>query len=166
MQIQKDYILRIIEQFVAVLMKIISARKFGNHEEAIQLIQEASMRYLKKDLAMLMASTPEQLEAFFNDPKAPIGLTGKQIDVDRCLICAELLFEVTMLLNETEHRSVALSTKTLSLHFYALAFCSDKSLQGDKYRAKISQLIAKVNESELPEITRHILTSYRHRIEQ
>lgn len=156
-----DYILRLIEQFVAALIRITNARKFGNSSEALQLIQESSNRYLNKDLSILIASSPEQLEAFFSTQKATDGATGKQIDSDRCLICAELLFETAMLLNETEHTNVALRAKALSLHLYALALSTDKSLQVEKYQAKMTQILAEISEKELPEASKHILASYR-----
>src|ERR1700677_3899987 len=86
----RDYIIRIIEQFIQAIVAIVTARKAGNYEQAFHQIQNASQRYLKTDITALLNMTPVQLLAHFK-----VG--AKYLDTEQCLICADLIYEIAMI---------------------------------------------------------------------
>lgn len=105
-----DYIMRIIEQFVKALAAIIRARKAGQHEEAFRQIQITSQDYLKTDILSLLHCSAEECLSRFR--------TGNEIDSERCVICADLLYELALIFDAKQLSADALRLKKLSLQLY------------------------------------------------
>ena len=87
-----DYIMRIVQQFIQMLVSIIQKRKAGKHGEAIGEVQTASASLFKdRPVALLLLlSDPKQIPDLFGD-----SVTG-EIDTERCVLAADLLHELAL----------------------------------------------------------------------
>src|ERR1700722_9607567 len=116
---QKDYIMRAVEHFVQLLVSIIAKRKAGKYEEALEQIQTASRFYLKTDLSLLIYCSPDQLLNHFR------RYSG-ELDVEQCVLCADLLNELALLREAQNNSEEALRIKVLCLYLYVTAIPQDK----------------------------------------
>ncbi len=123
--------MRIVEQFVKVLVSIMTARKAGHHEEARKEIQMASRFYLKMDIEHLSLFSPEQLAAYFTE------LNGK-LDAERAVFCADLLYETALIAEARGEDAPGL--KRLSLHLYSAAVAADPQFRIPLYLDRINSL--------------------------
>ncbi|HSF15778.1 MAG TPA: DUF6483 family protein [Vicinamibacteria bacterium] len=82
---QRDYILRLLEQFARALGVILSLRKAGRLEDAEADIAEASREFVGLDVVTLLALPLDQVVALLSPGGSP--------DPAKCLVLAELLFE-------------------------------------------------------------------------
>lgn len=138
-----DYIMRMIEQFMKALAGIIRARRSGEEEEALELIQKASQQYLNSDISSLIKLSPEQLvEQFRNDTY--------QIDPEKCIVCADLLYELALLSATKQHHDAALQLKVLSLYLYLNAIPLDAQFQKKHYYDKVVELKKEIPPTALP----------------
>ncbi len=149
-----DYIMRIVQQFIQMLVSIIQKRKAGKHGEAIGEIQTASRAYLRTDLTLLLYCQPEQIPDLFRT------LTG-EIDTERCVLAADLLHELA-LIRSAEHKTAeSLHLKKVCLNLYALALPKEKQFQNAEYFAKADTLAEELKGQSLSENLRKNLQSYR-----
>jgi len=109
--VNKDYIMRMIEQFMQVLLSIAAARKAGKHDEAFIQIQDASRVYLEKDITSLVTYTPTQLLDYFRK-------NDKDIDAEHSLMCADLILEMALISDAQKFDTASVKLKLLSLHLY------------------------------------------------
>lgn len=151
----RDYIMRIIEQFVQALLAIIRARKAKNYEEAFHQIQNASQRFLHKDIVTFLKMSPEELLEHFKKG-------CKYIDVEQCIICAELLYETALIFESKQRVDLSLSSKILSLHLYLNAIPLEKEFQTQSYIDKINYLRIALESEVLPETVMKSLLSYQN----
>ncbi len=128
----KDYIMRMIEQFIQSLVSIIAARKAGKYEEALEYIYLNSQKYLETDISNLITKNPDELLNYFRK--------GKKLDTDRCLICADLIYEIALISDASQPLAASRRLKILSLHLYENALLADPELRNQSYTAKIARL--------------------------
>lgn len=150
----RDYIMRIIEQFVQALLMIIKARKAENYEEAFHRIKNASQRYLYTDIGAFLKMTPEQLWEHFKDG-------GKYSDLEQCIICAELLYETALILESRQYESLSLQSKILSLYLYLNVIPVEKQFQTQSYMDKVDELRVGFEGKVVPEIVTKSLLIYQ-----
>lgn len=139
-----DYIMRMIEQFVRALAAIIRSRKAENYEEAVILIQNASQLYLNADILTLMKYSPDQLLNHFKS-------SDKDIDAERCLICAGLLYELALITEASQNVDASLHLKILSLNLYVNVIILEKQFRIPEYFNKVNGLIDALKDQQLPE---------------
>ena len=149
-----DYIMRMIEQFFRALAAIIRSRKAENYEEAVILIQNASQLYLNADILTLMKYTPEQLLNHFKS-------SDKDIDAERCLICAELLYELALITEASQNTEGSLNLKMLSLNLYVNVITMEKQFQVPEYFNKVNGLIEALKDKQLTESIQSQIHSYQ-----
>jgi hypothetical protein len=132
-----DYIMRIIQQFIQALLAIIRARKADNHEQAWQLIQAASRRYLDTEILILLKYSPEQLlEHFKNDG---------YLDTEKCIFCAELFYELALSSESMNFKEAAERLKTHCLYLFVTAIPDNRAFQDNEYYLKVNSLIEELN---------------------
>ncbi|MCP3136967.1 hypothetical protein [Pyxidicoccus xibeiensis] len=68
MSIRKDYIERLIEQFVAALARIVQARREQRHAEAQQLIHDTALSSLGMEYGALLLADPASTARLLGDP--------------------------------------------------------------------------------------------------
>lgn len=125
--------MRIIEQFVQALLSIIRARKAGNHDEALMHIEKAGRLYLDADFSQLLTYSPTKLLNHFRNHKG-------ELDVERCLICADLIYEIALISDAQQYDGASTRLKILCLHLYTNATANEKRYQTVKYNEKIAAL--------------------------
>lgn len=135
---QKDYIMRIIEQFVQALLSIFKARKAGKYDEALKEIRNAGRYYLKSDLSLLQHYSPTQILNHFKD------------DNERAIMCAELLYELALVNQAQQNEEESIRLKILCLHLYASIIPLEKQFQVQKYFEKADALAEELKE-QLPD---------------
>lgn len=160
---QKDYILRMIEQFFDAMAKIVHSRLHGNVDKAWEQIQAGSQKYLNSDITFFLQLTPSQLLAHFKKDSS-------QLDAEKAIVCADLLLEVFALCNtgidkaKVDHSKEALKLthiQVLALNLYASAIPKDDFFQGKEYTQKVESLIAELQLESLPEEVKSNLLTYQ-----
>lgn len=157
---QKDYIMRMIEQFFDALAKIVHSRLHSNIDKAWEQIQVASQKYLNSDITYFLQLTPSQLLAFFK--------TGSSLDAEKAIVCADLLLEVCALCkqgidNSKDDLKLA-QIKVLALNLYASAIPEDDFFQGVEYFKKVETLVAELEFSSLQDDVKSNLSTYQNGI--
>lgn len=158
---QKDYILRLIEQFFDTMAKIIHSRLNGNSEKAWEQIQAGSQKYLNSDITFFLQLTPSQLLAHFKNDTS-------ELDAEKAIVCADLLLELFALckegidskINETKLTQI----KILALNLYANAIPIDDFFQRKGYTQKVESLIGELKSESLPEDVKLNLLKYQKSI--
>lgn len=130
---QKDYILRMIEQFIQALIGIIQRRKAGQYKEALIDIQSASSNYLRIDIDTLINYSPEQIVDYFSD-------SSKHLDAERCILCADLLYELALIFEEKKQLEMAVHIRKSCLYLYKTAIPKEPKYQIPHYFDRISSL--------------------------
>lgn len=143
---QKDYIMRMIEQFIQALASIILSRKGGNYEQALEQIQYASLKFLNSDITSFLAFTPEELVRHFDG------------DNEKSIFCAGLLYELALLCKE--EKAEADQLKMMALNLYLAAIPRDTQFQTPLYRDKVAALL-----KELPPLPKSIQHNYQKYLE-
>ena len=100
--IEKDYIMRMIQQFARFLAAVLFKIESGNVEEAQSDVQSACKDYLGLPFNFLLGMPDQELVNIFT--------LGGQLDVDRCYIAAQLLFCEAKARKTDRHGSKAIST--------------------------------------------------------
>jgi len=140
--VQKDYIMRMIEQFAVILMKIVFNKENGNFDTALIEIDNAYRN--------LTGWTPQQIKSM-NELEILQELSADNyLDIDRCIVIAELLCQEAEIkeMQKVHDESITLLIKSLYLFLYAI---QDSSLYYQKkYTAKVDDLIEKLADYELP----------------
>ena len=146
--------MRMIEQFVQSLIAIFRARKEGNYEEAVKMIQTASRFYLDADIATILKSDPDQILDLFRDAKS------KRLDVDRCYMCADLLNELALVSDAKQNKEASLRLKMLCLQLYITAIPKEKEFQTRESFEKVSAILNDLKGQGLPESVSNNLNKY------
>lgn len=149
----RDYILRMIQQFIDALIGIVSARKAKKYEEAFVMVQTAGQRYLKMDVLAYLNMEPEDVLELFRE--------DKHIMVDKCVFCADLLNELSLICREIKADEIAKRARALSLFLYLNTIPLDKDYQTDSYRNKIDELWKGLPEIDRPENIKHLITQHK-----
>lgn len=151
---QRDYIIRMIQQFIQALAAIIMARKAGKYEEAIEHIQTASQKYLETDISTFLTSEPKQILDRFKTE-------ANQIDPEKCIICGDLLNEMALISEEKKYVEAAVRLKILSLYLYVNAILEEKQFQVPQYIDKANALIEELMMQPIPDDVIEKVRSYK-----
>ena len=111
--IQKDYLERAIESFAQIVAFIIGRTKAGDHEDAQVVLQEAAKRYIGFSLGALDSLSHEGLRSLLR--------VGGSLDVQRCLMLADLRVLEARLREAEGFRDLALRSYSAALRLYAEA---------------------------------------------
>lgn len=147
---QKDYVMRIIEQFVQALLSILHARKAGKFDEAIKEIRNAGRYYLKTDLSLILYFNPDQLINHFKD------------DHERAIMCAELLHELAFVNLAQKNEEEAVRLKILCLNLFTSVIPHCEQFQVQKYYEKADSLIEELKGCPLSERSLLNIESYNN----
>ena len=140
---QKDYIMRIVEQFVQAILAITRRRKAGEYKEAREQIQTAARYLLRTDIDLLLLYDNEYILDHFKD-------FSNSLETEKCVLAADLFHELA-LIEEAEHQpAVALRLKMLCLRLYTTAIPKEPQFQKDQYFEKITILIKELKDQQFP----------------
>jgi tetratricopeptide (TPR) repeat protein len=148
----EDYILRMINQAMAVLLYMLHLKQAGQYQQAL----EASDTALETLLG-LRASLLKQL-----DDEKMLGMltTGDELDVQRTALLARIFKEEGEILAEERRPDEARQAWQRALRFYLEAVLNDPSLLNAEQIAIIAGLRGKLEGTPLPLATRMATLDY------
>lgn len=150
---QKDYIMRIVEQFVQAILAIMHRRKDGEYKEAREQVRIAARYLLRTDIDLLLLYGNDQILEQFKD------FAGR-LETEKCVLGADLFHELA-LIEEAEKRSdEALRLKALCLQLYTTALPKEQQFQDPEYFGKVSSLVEELKKQSLSDEAQLSLRSY------
>lgn len=151
---QKDYIMRIVEQFVQAIAAIVRRRKARDYKEARELVRTTGLSLLRLDIDLLLLYHPDQMLDHFKD-------ISNRIESERCVFSADLLSELALIEEEQQRPEAALRLKILSLHLYTVGIPLEKQFQTPEYYEKVSKLAEELKDQPLSPKILESLRSYQ-----
>jgi hypothetical protein len=143
--IRQDYIMRLIEQLVKVLAKILFNKKNGNYNEALDNIDNALSTFVGLDYFMLNRLSVKDIKTLLNINEEESAVSVK------CLIAAKLLKERTEILklNGCENLELVQNyQKALDLYLECIMNLKSEEMDLSSYYADIKEL-AEILENEI-----------------
>ena len=147
--VQKDYIMRIIEQFAKSLAKIAGYRVQQQHAEALENISEAFSLFVGLDSDMVAAMSDTELISLLKHDGV--------LDVRKCIFLAELLKEQGDVYDNQTESDDACDSRLKALSMYLAAWESDREIDFEQRLDKIEILQKRLRDYDLPSQTKHIL---------
>ena len=111
---QKDYIMRLVEQFVQTIVAIMRRRKSEDYKEARELVRTTARYLLRTDIDLLLLYHPDQILDHFKD-------FANRLETEKCVLGADLFYELALIEEAEQQAAMALRLKILSLHLYTTA---------------------------------------------
>jgi hypothetical protein len=147
--IQKDYIMRMIEQLASALARVILNRNTGNNEEALSNVDTACSDILGFDSGLL-----DTLSA--QDVAQLLGLSRKDSTAGmKCLVAARLVKEkadIEETIGKDTRYPFSDYQKALSLYLDGLLNLGYSELDTNDYYSDVNSIVAKLGNS-IPEET-------------
>ena len=128
---QRDYVMRIIQQFVQALLAVANLRREKKYEEAEVKLAAASRFYLKLEPELLLMGDTEWLLDHFT------GVDGF-LEAERCLMAADLLYEQSCILRDKGAPASQIEQRCLTLYEAALPY--SEAFQTEERLKKIGAL--------------------------
>jgi hypothetical protein len=151
---QKDYIMRIVEQFVQAILSIMRRRKNGEYKEARELVKNTSRYLLRMDIDILLLMHPDQILDHFKD-------YSQNIDTERCVLCADLLYELALIDEAEKREEIASRLKLLCLYLYAEGIPKEKQFQLPQYFERMTKLKEEFKDQQFSPTISNSLLSYQ-----
>jgi len=152
---QKDYIMRIVEQFVQAILAIMHRRKAGEYKEARGQVRTAARYLLRADIDLLLLYNNEQILDHFKD-------SANCLEFEKCVLGADLFHELALIEEAEKQPTAALRLKMLSLYLYTIAVPKEQQFQEPQYFEKISFLIEELRGQPFSEEVMTSLHSYEN----
>ena len=140
---QKDYILRILEQFVQALLSIMRRREAKEYKEAREMVRTTGRYLLRMDIDVLLLFPLDQILEHFKD-------FSHQLETERCVLAADLFYELALIEEAEKQHEAALRLKTLCLYLYTIAMPAEEQFQTASYFEKVSKLAEELAGISLP----------------
>lgn len=141
---QKDYIMRIVEQFVQAILAIMSRRKAGEYKEAREQVRTTARYLLRTDVDLLLLYDNEHILDHFKD-------FAHRLETEKCVLGADLFHELALIEEAEQQAAVALRLKTLCLYLYTMALPKEQQFQEPQYFEKVTALIEELKTQLLSE---------------
>ncbi len=145
--IYQDCILRLLEQFVKVLAKILFNKKMGNYRDAAENAETAFNHLLGLDYNLVSSLSAKDIVSLLNLSTDEMGISIK------CIIAARLLKEHTELksINNPDSPDVLPGyLKALRLYLEAILNNKNKDADLSEYYPEVKELAAKLGD-DVPE---------------
>lgn len=152
----EDYLMRIINQAVAVLMSVVGLKKAGKYSEARQMIEQAIQQ-----LTGLPANLIDQM-----DDASILSMltTNGQLDVGRLAVLGDLYQEEGAIFFELGQPVPSIFAYMRALRFILEVALADDSQLSPESMAKIEALLQKMKQNPLPIDTLLALSDYYRRL--
>ena len=154
---QKDYLMRMIEQFAMILMNIVLHKHMKRYDQARQEINNAYRH--------LLNSEPDQIKKRSADKISEMLKYGGRAAAEKLLVAAELLREEAEI-DESENGFnddiFHLLCKSFFLYIEAIQYNDDYIKK--EYLEKIDTIIKKITQYELPDKIKFKLYQYNELI--
>ncbi len=136
--IQKDFILRLIEELAKAIAKILGLKKNKQYQEALEVIDRSFQRWLglKSDL----------ISFFSCDDLAEMMSAKEPLGAAKCILIAELLKEEADIYDIKESYQESLPRYLKSLTLFLKVFSYPTKLKPQKYSDKIDAIFNKLSQ--------------------
>lgn len=161
--IREDYIMRMIEQLVKVLAKILFNKESENYQEAINNIESAFNNILGLDYNLISALSDKDIISLLKISKDNASLEIK------CIIIAKLLkekAEINNLINNENLNLVYDYQKALSLFLEGILNNKNVDIDLRSYHVDVEEIMIKINDTEISEDTRFKLSKFYELIDE
>jgi hypothetical protein len=148
----EDYIMRMINMALAVLVKILGFKQAGQYNEAAQHINQA--------LEMLMGMRADLVKRLDDDSLIETLTIQETLDTDRLLVVADLFKEDGDILASQQGQAEAYPSRLRALNFYLEVVLSDGPDNLPKPDNKIEELLIVLDRYDLPLETLYSLFAY------
>jgi len=155
--IKQDYIMRMIEQFVNALAKILFNKEAGNYEEAINDIECTFNNIVGVDHYLINTLSEKDIISLLNITK-----DSKKANI-QCIIIAKLLkekAEVKNLSNKDKSISDIDYQKALSLFLEGILNYKADDIDLSKYYNDVNETVSRINDSKISQDKRFKLFKY------
>jgi len=150
---QKDYIMRIVEQFVQAILSIMRRRKNGEYKEAREQVRTAARYLLRMDVDLLLLFNNEYVLDQFKD-------FANRLDTEKCVLGADLFQELALIEEAEQQTAIAERLKILCLYLYTTALPKERQFQKPEYLEKVAGLIKELKHQPLSEEVQASVRSY------
>ncbi|MFU8772771.1 MAG: DUF6483 family protein, partial [Anaerolineales bacterium] len=151
----EDYIMRMINLALAVLVKIMGFKQAGRYQEAIQHIDQA--------LEMLFGMRADLIRRLDDNSLLDALTVQETIDIDRLLVVAELFYEEGDILVRQDRKVEATLSRLRALNFYLEVTLSAEPDSFSELDNKITELLIDLREHDLsPETLYSLFVYYAH----
>jgi len=117
---RKDYVMRVIHQFIDRLLKILKLREEGKYDDALKEIESACESYL--------GLNPHIVDLAPDVTLLSLLTIGKSLDAEKCLFLAKLLKEQGQILEAKKEESKSYWSYTRSLRLYIESMIAEREL--------------------------------------
>jgi hypothetical protein len=138
--IERDYILRMIQQLTSVLAKVLFHQNLGEYEDAQHEIDDAGEKFLGAKWSFLRTLTDQQL----------IQLLGYEQHPDKMLATGELLRQESDLLEAQGKMEEGINQAVKAFSLFAELIIRQRDYLSLITEAKIDRLLGRLEEYELP----------------
>ena len=152
----EDYLMRIINQAIAVLMSVVGLRKAGKYSEARQMIEQAIQQ-----LTTLSANLIDQMD---DASILSMLITSGQLDIGRLAVLGDLYQEEGAIFFELGQPVPGIFAYMRALRFILEVVLADDSQLSPESMAKIEALVQKLKQNPLPIDTQLALSDYYRRL--
>ena len=154
--INKDYILRMAEKFGRAMAIILRLREYNKHEEALIYADDMLLQMTGLTSSFINSVSDEMLIQAIS----PLGM----LNVDKCLWIAVLLKAEGEIYQEIGNSNESYYRYLKSLGLYLLALSHDATVQDTTLYNDIEELLNKLEDYELPLLTKEKLFPYYEQI--
>ena len=148
----EDYIMRMINLALAVLVRILGFKQAGRYQEAAQHIDQA--------LEMLLGMRADLVKRLDDDSLIETLTVQDTLDTDRLLVVADLFKEEGDILALKGHQSEAYLSRLRALNFYLEVILSGGPENLPEPEDKIEELLTLLRAHDLPAETLYSIFSY------
>ncbi len=138
----RDYLLQLIEQLGLVLARALGRSGMKTAEEPLRDIDEAAKMFVGLGSGMIAS--------FSDDDLITILHTGGSFDLNKCLAVSEVLYAEGRVYESAGDRGGSHLRYQRSLHFLLEALNEDPDLSPAPYEERISELLDRLRDVELP----------------
>lgn len=154
--LQRDYVLRLIQQFANSLGAIVALKKARRLDEAEAAIAKVTKNLVGLELVTLRALPAQHLSDLFR--------SGGQLDLGKCLVAADILAEHAEVAELGSDEEEAFRSWLTALRLYLDVFSAgdpERIPDRESYGKKIQTLVSRFSDYELDPATKTRLFRFR-----
>jgi len=155
--IQRDYVLRLIEQFFILLRRILNHEQEQQYEQALGLIRRAYKTFLAADADFIDSQSADDLIATMRS-----GLLGPE----QIAMAAKLLTEEAKIREGLEEDDEALDRRRKALRLYLEVFCGPGAPRLEGFLGDIEQLADSLAKPGIPIASARLLPLYWEKVDR
>lgn len=155
--IQRDYVLRLIEQFFILLRRILNHEQEQKYEEALEMIRRAYKTFLAADAEFIDSQSAEDLVATMRS-----GLLGPE----QVAMAAKLLTEEAKIREALDETTEATARRRKALRLYLEVFCGPGAPRLEGFLVDIEELARSLDSDGVPIGSARLLPLYWEKAER